>query len=191
MNRRDILKYTALMTGAALSTPLILSLESCKSDTVSNVANQKRFFFDDDQIQLVKSLIDIILPKTDSPAASEVGVHYTIDQMVGQVYNQEDKESYKAKFSALSKYLDKTSKGKPYHDLPESERLQILKTLSQSEEDEYSDPKEGFIALKQQTIAYYLNTEEIGTKYLNYLPVPGQYEGCVTLESVGGKAWAI
>jgi len=34
-------------------------------------------------------------------------------------------------------------------------------------------------------------TEEIATNYLNYLPVPGAYEGCITLESVGGKAWAI
>ncbi len=48
-----------------------------------------------------------------------------------------------------------------------------------------------YTEVKQQTIAYYLASEEISTKYLNYLPVPGEYKACIPLSEVGGKAWAI
>lgn len=191
MKRRDLIKYTALMTGAAISAPLLFSLESCKADPAAVVDNAKPIFFNEDNMRLVKSIVDTVLPKTDSPAASEVGVHHTIDQMVGSVYKEEDKNSYRTKFAKLSSYLQKEAKGKGFHQLEEEERLKILRSLANSDIDAFSDAKEGYQALKQQTIAYYLNTEEISTNYLNYLPVPGQYEGCITLESVGGKAWAI
>lgn len=179
------------MTGAALSAPLILSLESCKSDSADIVSEKKLQYFNEDQMRLIKSIADTVLPKTDSPSASEVGVHYTIDQMVGKVYNEEDQVSYSTNFAKLSQYLSKESKGKGFHKLSEPERLEILGDLAKSKIEHFSDAKEGYLALKQQTIAYYLNTEEVATKFLNYLPVPGQYEGCITLESVGGKAWAI
>ena len=191
MKRREILKYTALMTGAAISAPLLLSLESCKTDPNAGGEALKLQFFNEDQMRLVESLVDTILPKTDSPSASDVGVHHTIDQMVANVYKDEDQTSYSNKFAKLSSYLQKEAKGKGFHKLDESDRLKILRDLAKSEVSAFSDAREGYLALKQQTIAYYLNTEEIATKYLNYLPVPGQYEGCITLESVGGKAWAI
>jgi len=191
MNRREILKYTALMTGAAISAPLLLSFESCKTDSHPEKQIIELQFFTEDQMRLVRSIADTILPKTDSPSASEVGVHNTIDQMVADVYNDEDKKSYASKFTKLSTYLQKEAKGQGFHKLEEADRLKILRDLAKSEVSAFSDAREGYLALKQQTIAYYLNTEEIATKYLNYLPIPGQYDGCITLESVGGKAWAI
>ncbi len=40
-------------------------------------------------------------------------------------------------------------------------------------------------------IILYLSTEEIGLNFLNYLPIPGPYESCISLEEVNGKAWAL
>jgi len=191
MKRREILKYTALLTGAAISTPLLLSLESCKSDNTALTNTDSLRFFDKNQMNLIKHIIDTILPKTDSPSASEVGVHFTIDQMVGEVYNEEDQKTYAANFSKFTEFLKNEVKDLPFQKLEESKKIDILTGLSTSENPDLTDAKEGFLALKQQTIAYYLSTEEIATNYLNYLPVPGQYEGCITLESVGGKAWAL
>lgn len=179
------------MTGAALSAPLIFSLESCKSEPISDVGNRKLHHFNQDEMDLIKHIVDTILPKTDSPSASAVGVHHTIDQMVGQVYKLKDKKSYASNFAKLSEHLNNATEGKGFDKVSAKEKLNLLNALSKSNKAIESDAKNGYMALKQQTIAYYLNTEEIATKYLNYLPVPGQYEGCITLESVGGKAWAI
>ena len=129
---------------------------------------------------LIKKLIDIILPKTDSPSATEAGVHKIIDAMVGTVYKPLDRSNYKKDFLALKKYLNSNGK----------DSFKVLQNLSESSDKNNIPAKKAFLNLRQQTIAYYLSTEEIGKNYLNYLPVPGEYEPCISLEEAGGKLWA-
>mgnify|MGYP007000403417 len=46
--------------------------------------------------------------------------------------------------------------------------------------------------LRSMTINAFKTNEYIGEKVLAYLPIPGQYNGCVDLnETTGGKAWSI
>lgn len=188
MERREVLKYTVLLTGAAISTPLLSSLlTACKSDTKAP-DNYRQKFFNDQDFALVRDLIDTILPETDSPSATQVGVHKTIDTMVGQVYKAGEKEDYKTQFNSLSNYLREQN---GFRSLSGSEKLDVLKTLESSKEDALKDTRSAYLNLKQQTIAYYLSTEEIGKNYLNYLPIPGKYKACISLEEVNGKAWAL
>lgn len=194
MDRREVLKYTALLTGVAVGAPLIATIMSgCKAEIKSDevVANGKLYFFKEDQFALVKDLVDTILPKTDSPSASDVGVHQMIDSMVGQAYNEEDRKNYKLGFEALAGHLWADNKGKNFNTMDHQAKMDIVNNIEISENQELKVVKRAYKDLKQQTIAYYLSTEEIGTKFLNYLPIPGAYEGCITLDSVGGKKWAI
>ncbi|MDF1696078.1 MAG: gluconate 2-dehydrogenase subunit 3 family protein [Saprospiraceae bacterium] len=191
MKRRDILKYTALMTGAALSTPLILSLESCNAKQPIDSSHNTLHFFTADQMKSLKHMVDAILPKSDSPSGSEVNVHYMIDEMVGTVYSKKDKTDYQVNFHQLEDYLKKEAENSHFYDLAQNQQKVILEKLLATEAETLLGAKSGFLALRQQSIAYYLSTEEVATKHLNYLAVPGTYQGCISLESVGGKAWAI
>ena len=182
MNRRDILRYTAFATGAAMSTPLLTSLLSGCSTEVSDAPGSELSFFDKNDFKLVRSMVDVILPKTDSPSASEVGVHLVIDNMVGQVYTIEEQAEYRKGFDALALHLDN------FNDLDEEEKLQVLLAIPSTGSE---DAKKAFLDFKQQSIAYYLSTEEIGKNYLNYLPVPGDWEACIPVDTYGGKAWAL
>lgn len=185
MKRRDIIKCTAVLSGAALGAPLLSSLLSGCGPQVATDSSELSFFNTDD-FNMVSSLTDIILPRTDSPSATEVGVHNMIDTMVGQVYSELDREKYLSNWNALKKHLSNDFLQKESTD-----QLELLKSLETSTDLNLKDAKQSFRAIKQQTIAYYLSTEEVGTKFLNYLPVPGEYEGCIELSSVNGKAWAI
>ncbi|WP_235295629.1 gluconate 2-dehydrogenase subunit 3 family protein [Portibacter marinus] len=177
MKRRQVLKYTALFTGAAVGAPLLLSLESCASE-VKNVNTYKPQFFSEDDFAIVKKVVDTILPATDSPSASEVGVHVMIDDMVANVYPEPEKQIYADQSKVLMNHLN---------SLETIDKSQLL--LIEQGDDEVL--RNGFQALKQQSVAYYLNTEKVGKEFLNYLPVPGEYEGCIELSEVDGKAWAI
>jgi len=191
MERRDILRYTALATGAALSAPLIATIVSgCKAEG-ARVTQSGLGFFNNKEFAMVKHLIDVILPKTDSPAASDVGVHTMIDHMVSVAYDDESKKKYSKEFSALLRYLNKKSDDEDFTTLNSEDQLKILQQLELSNDAMNSDAKKGIVSLKQQAIAYYLSSEEIGTNYLNYLPVPGAYQGCISLAEAGGKAWAL
>ncbi len=185
MKRREILKYTALMTGAAVSTPLLTTILAGCTTSKETITDFNPRFFSREDFQLVHELVDVILPGTDSPAASEVGVDQTIDAIVASVYKEEDQVAYRNKFIALVAYLGEED----YPNSSEDEKLKILTKLIQSSDQ--VEAQRAFLDLRQQTISFYLSSEIIGEKFLNYLPVPGAYEPCIDLESVGGKIWSI
>ena len=184
MKRREILKYTTLATGTVISTPLLnVVLSGCSS----NERNQNEFspeFFNPEEFELLVNLVDIILPPSDTPGAKELKVDTTIDEIVGKVYDNTEQQSYKKNFTALSEKLN----AQGFLEKSVDEKNEILKSILSSGD---SNEKTGLIDLKQQTVAFYLMTEEIGENHLNYLPVPGEYEGCINLVDVGSKKWAI
>lgn len=188
MKRREIIKYTAWATGATLGVPLISSIMAgCKADQIGSSESYSLKIFDQKSFDLVQTLVDIIMPKSDSPSASEVGVHRMIDHMVATIYDDAEQKDYMGKFKNFGIHLSTMD----FFNKSESDQLGILKSIQKYEDKGLMDIKDGFNALRQQTIAYYLSTEEISTKFLNYLPVPGGWEPCTPVSEVGGKAWAI
>lgn len=183
MNRREMLKYTALLTGAAVSAPFASAfLSGCTRDNTGT----ELLFFDADEFDLLTQVADTILPRTDSPSASDVNVHETVDSMLGLVFEDDFQTIFRNQWAELKNFLS----GQNFEQLEQSERVQLLSDLELSQDDEIANAKLAFRELKQQVIAYYLNTEEIGTEFLNYLPIPGQYEPCISVEDVNNTAWA-
>jgi spore maturation protein CgeB len=180
MKRRELIKLMTLATGAVLSVPLSSSLlTACKKVKHVKDSDYTLQFFNDQEFSFVKNLLEIILPKTNSPSAIDVGVHQIIDTMIGTVYSPDQQNTFTEMFTDLTQYMDSDNLSNKVQRLLKSEK----------EKDKLA--KSSLIDIKQQVVAYYLSTEEIATNFLNYLPVPGVYESCITLESVDGKAWAI
>lgn len=178
-----------MATGAALSSSLLASIWSgCSTKKVTGYQTK---FFNSTEFDLVTSLVDTILPKTDSPSASEVGVDQTIDAIIAGVYKAEDKEAYAKRFSTLLAHLNAEASSSSFIKLSSAEKLTVLKNLEESKENVSTDVRQAYMEFKQQTVAFYLSSEEIGEKFLNYLPVPGEYIACISPEDVGGKAWSI
>ena len=169
-----------MATGAALAVPLSSTLlTACqKVEAVKDSDYQLQYLNEKEFASLIE-MLDIILPKTDSPSAVEVGVHQIMDTMLSQVYTNDQKNEFSEKFTALTNY---TSSGMDTDN---------FKVLLSSEEESDQEAKTGLVGLKQLAVAYYLSTEEVAKNHLNYLPIPGTYEPCISLESVGGKAWAL
>lgn len=180
MKRRELIKLVTMATGAALAVPLSSSLlTACqKVEAVKDSDYQLQYFNEKDFSSLIE-MLDVILPKTDSPSAVEVGVHQIIDTMVAQVYTNDEKNEFTEKFAALNDYA------------ASGMNTDSFKNLLSSKEEGNQEAKSGLIGLKQQAVAYYLSTEEVAKNHLNYLPIPGVYEPCISVESVGGKAWAL
>ena len=185
MNRRDMLKYTALLTGGALSTSFTsIFLSGCSAPEGSQT---ELHFFDPDEFELVTLMVDTILPRTDSPSATDVKVHHTIDSMIGLVFDQEFKTNFRNQWEELESFLASES----FLQLDQAERVEILQNLELNPGGEMENARLAYKELKQQAIAYYLSTEEIGEEYLNYLPIPAEYKPCITTDEVNNKAWAI
>ena len=191
MDRRDILKYAAALTGSAILAPLTSSMLSAKTLNAAKLASGPAFFTPP-QFTMLAQIMDTILPRTDSPSASDVGTHLVLDNMFDKVFNDNYRKQFIKRLTLLNNHLLKQNflKSSP------SQRLKTLKVLedsSVSNEAKSSAEKDlvaAYTDVKQQTITYYLSTEQIAEKHLNYLPIPGEYTACISVEEVGGKAWA-
>lgn len=196
MNRRQILQYTAWITGTAVSAPLAGALLSGCSKSDNNSAAVTAggesdlpvlHFFSPDQFGRVKHLADTILPRTDSPSASDVNVPTTVDSMLGLVFAEPHQRTFKHNWLALERYLEQSGFGSQ----DTQQQTELLRTLELSTDAERAEARQGLLDFKQQVIAYYLTTEEVGRNYLNYLPIPGAYQPCISVDEVDNRAWAI
>lgn len=197
MNRREALRYTAWITGSAISASLASAILSGCSEQTSKQNNSASsassatagilHFFTPEQFKLVALLADTILPRTDSPSATDVKVHTTLDSMLGQVFDSSYQTTFKTHWLALEKYLGQQN----FLQLSPTAQVETLKSLELNQNDDMKNAKKALVEFKQQVIAYYLTTEEIGEKFLNYLPIPGSYKPCISVSDVNNKAWAL
>lgn len=197
MNRREVLRYTAWITGSAISASLAsVILSGCseqtpKQNSAKNVdaaaAPSLLHFFTPEQFTLVALLADTILPRTDSPSATDVKVHITLDSMLGEVFDSRYQTTFKTQWSALETYLNQQE----FLQRTPAAQVEMLQTLELSKSDDTAVAKKALVEFKQQVIAYYLTTETVAKTFLNYLPIPGAYKPCIALDEVNNKAWAL
>ncbi|RNC85677.1 MAG: gluconate 2-dehydrogenase subunit 3 family protein [Balneola sp.] len=189
MKRRDVLKFgvTAIMSAPLLSTVLFGSTSIPKSILQAYSPS----FFSGNQLDLIKAIADTILPKTESPSASEVGVPEKMDSMISAILREDEKGNYMRRFELFENYLGRTLNGESFIDLDQEQRLAVLNEIDQSSEGNLEPIRQALWDIKGRTVDYYRNSRVIATTYLNFLPIPGYYEPCATVEELGGKAWAI
>ncbi len=215
MERRIALKNMGLSLGYIVATPTLISLvQSCKNEKVLEWTPD---FFTKDEGSVITHLVDIILPKTDTPSASEVQVHLFIDRFSSQVLDKKQQDFLRLSASNfMAKALKDAGKEKASDLTPEDLEPVLAQSLKVSKEDEdayfksissyHEAVSKGETAeldelvsqfafandLRRMTIWGYKGSEYIGEEVLAYLPVPGEYVGCGDLQELtGGKAWSI
>lgn len=192
IDRREALRKTALLMGAAVSASAMAGiLNGCKT---TPDLNYKPVFFTEDQARLVSELSDIILPKTDTPGAKEVGVPNFIDKMLNECYKKEDQERFLAGLTAFDEDAKKTFGDSFIYCKPEDQLTLVKKANEAAVKDKKENPaakRPFFYMAKELTMLGYFNTEVGATKVLQYEAVPGAYKGCIPLSEAGnGKTWA-
>lgn len=190
MDRRKALKNIGLTTGFVVATPSLLSLlQSCKSDAATWVPE----YLTADEGAVVKSLVDIFLPKTDTPSASDVNVPQFIDVYMKDVPSTEEQQEMRGKFDKLIAKL-KADYGENLGKVTEENYKAVLDTyLAKGEKTgDDKDIAEIIGNLKWMSINAYRNSELVGETILAYDPVPGAYIGCAPLQELtGGKSWSL
>src|ERR1700737_2350447 len=92
MNRGEALKRVAWLMGGTISASAILAIEKGYSATTS--AGSRPAILRPPQVAIVSAVSEIMIPRTDTPGAIDVGVPRFIDLMLEDVYTQKDREHY-------------------------------------------------------------------------------------------------
>ena len=192
MDRREALRRTAFLMGAALSAPAIAGImNGC---TAKPTINWTPEFLTNDQGILISQLSEIIIPKTDTPGAKDVGVPGFIDQMLKDVYSKEEQDRF---ITGLKEFDEtaKTESGDNFVDMNSGDQVAFVTKVHKTAIEEFrTDPKQPkpFILMaKELTLLGFFTSEPGATQVLQYSAVPGAYKGCIPLKEAGnGKTWA-
>ena len=181
MKRREAIKKTTWIAKSAIFAPALMSaLQSCEkklSDT------DQLLVLNDQQNALVKAIADTIIPRTDTPSASDVKVPQFLDLLLKDVFDQAVTE----KFLAGLKQFDEDCKavtGKLYIQLDQSHRNDYLEQIDREVMGkEYDALIPFYFTFKQLCVSTYYSTEQGIKQNLNYVPVPGQFQSDIALEA--------
>lgn len=183
MNRRSALKTSSLILGYALTASAATAvLNGCKTDTAVGWTPKNLSL---DQSNLLDEVTEMIIPATDIPGAKGAMVNRFIDAMF-DAYPQEESNMF---LQGLSLFDTKSQElnGKNFVESDEAGRKAVLDNMVAESKSSNSDIPHIFDMVKELTVMGYCASEIGGTQLLNYDPVPGPFQGCVDLSSVGAR----
>jgi gluconate 2-dehydrogenase gamma chain len=192
IDRREALRKAAMLMGAAVSASTVAAfLHSCKS---APELNYKPVFFNEDQALLVSQAADIILPKTDTPGAKDVGVPNFIDTLLKDCYKEEDQKKFLDGLAEFDQNAIKVFGNRFIEGSPEERQDYLKKVHDEAVAAAKADKAASrpfILKLKELTVLGYFVSEPGATQVLQYVAVPGSYKGCIPLKEAGnGKTWA-
>lgn len=209
MNRRDALSRVALLMGGTLSAPTLMAF----GEGVKHAHNLGADFgLNEVQRALVAEVAEHIIPRTTTPGAKDAGVGPFIEMMLKDCYKTQEQQNflegladldakaqkaYSKNFMAVSSAEQVTllkAVEKETIEMMKSANVQTVKVGDNVDKEVISSKKlKGtpyWRLMKELTLFGYFTSEQGATKALDYVPIPGRYEGCIPLKP-GQKAYAL
>lgn len=189
MERRELLKMIVAATGAAM-----IGLPALAGGQVPAAGAKAAFSAAD--IALMDAIADTILPRTKTPGAKDTGIGAFMATFVADCYTAQQQATFRAGLGDI----DKRAGGR-FASLTPQARTELLRTVdaeAKKRAAESSGPRNAeaaeekahyFTMLKQLTIFGFFTSKTGATEVLQYVAVPGRYDGDVAYVP-GTPSWA-
>jgi hypothetical protein len=169
-DRRVFLRGASVLMGSAALGQVM---------TAFAATPRKASYFSESEMRVLRALVDVILPATDSPAASAADTHYFIDLAIPACASPKAREVFHAGLKTLS----------GYSKLAAEKQIATLK--ARAAKDVALPYEESFFRiLKDYTMTGYFLSQIGATQALAYEKIPGGFQGDLELKP-NQKAWAI
>jgi hypothetical protein len=134
-------------------------------------------------------IVDVIIPKTDTPSANEVNVVEFLDKYYKEILDDNRQKWLKETYVSLLNLI-KSNYSDTINDLTEDNYKDLLDN-HMILNGESNDISELLKNIKSDTIWAYKISEFVGENVLAYDPIPG-VAYCGNLEELtGGKSWSL
>ena len=171
VSRRHALRQLACVSIGAVLIP------SCMEDKSKSSLLLKHLKVTASDEQMLAELCEIILPKSGTPGAKDIGAHLFVLTMVDDCSNAEQQKSFIKGMEDFTALCKKTT-GKALVDCTTEERKKITEAIVASGEHQ-PELLQFLDSVKRRTIQAYTTSEFFLTKIQVYELVPGRYHGCV------------
>jgi hypothetical protein len=137
-------------------------------------AIQSTSALNDSQRALIGAIADTILPRTDTPSATDVKVPAFIDVIVSENYGDAQRASFVAGLTPLAAAL-RGADGTPFVALSAEHRAVALGSVERG--DRRTEPGPTYWRLKGLVIHGYFTSEPVMKQVLHYEMMPGRFDG--------------
>ncbi|MCF2502476.1 gluconate 2-dehydrogenase subunit 3 family protein [Dyadobacter sp. CY107] len=176
MNRREAVQKITFLLGGTISAPLMAGIMGEKLNFGPSLDLSA------EQEALLADVADTIIPTTGTPGAKAAGADKFITRVMRDCFEMADQKKF---YSGLEK-IDAQSKevyGKGFSALDATQKNDIVKRTTVSD-------KPFFLQMKGLTVTGYFTSEIGATQALDYLPIPGRFDGSWPMPK-GQKSWAL
>ena len=175
MKRREAIHKSGWILSSAIFGPgLLTALQGCSSE--ANISDQL-LVLSPKQFRLTTALSDTILPRTNSPSASEVKVPELIDLLLNDVFEDAAKKHLLDGLTQFDCDCQKAT-GKSFHKVSPREQHEYLTDIDKKVMGKsYTDVVPFYYTFKRLCIHIYYSTEEGIKQNLSYNPIPGEFQG--------------
>lgn len=171
MKRRTALKSVALSIGALASLP-----SWATSWNRNSLIGQS--YLSKLEAATLSTLVQTLIPKTDTPGAGDLQVDQFVEVMVKDCYDKNTQKIFRDGLSALDTQ-SKASNQLSFSAASEAQRKKILESHDAAGSD---TQKQFYNLVKNLTIQGYMSSEYVMTNLTHYELVPARYHGCVPLQ---------
>ncbi len=191
LSRREAVRRVGILLGGAMSTSTVSALLAGCSGRTSGQGSHTFRVLSRPQQDLSATLVELIIPQTDTPGARAAGAHEFIDKMLADWMPDDERDRFLAGLGDVNTRAQ-TAHGADFVNLPSAEQVAIL---TQLDAEAYADTNDDaaatpfFRSLKELTLAGYYTSEIGATRELQWLAWPGRYDADAPLSDVG-RAWA-
>jgi hypothetical protein len=190
MQRRDILRLLATGTALQLAPAKWLALAREARALLASQAAPRTF--NAHQAATVTTMAELILPRTETPGAAEVGATAFIDLMLTEWYEEPERTLFLTGLANVDARSQKLF-AKNFVDCSSLEQSDILIALgAQMLEEEERKRDQLFLfgaapsdtnfysMLRRLVLTAYYTSEAGATEELHFEIIPDRYEGCAT-----------
>lgn len=193
MKRRELLRLLA--TGAAVQlAPAQWTVVLSEARALLASQSSPRTL-NAHQEATVKAITEMILPRTDTPGAADVGATAFIDLVLTEWYDEADRKRFLAGIADVDARSNAVF-GQDFVDCQAIQQSQILTDLGEKmardiaavnespvSEGEFPVDPNFYAMLRRLTLTAFYTSEAGATGALHFEIIPGSYEGCATEHS--------
>jgi gluconate 2-dehydrogenase gamma chain len=194
MNRREFLQCAAILVSGATASQLGIALteeQQVYLAAAPNFNTRNVNFLTEAQRRIVTAMAEVIIPRTDTPGAIDVGAPRFIELMASSWFNEEEREIFQAGLADIETRIP-LEFGAPFDQLSAQQQLDIMEELEQAASDSewysFANVQRDFISdapficqVKELTIWGFFTSEVGGKQVLRYNPMPMQFHGNISL----------
>jgi hypothetical protein len=174
MERREVLRVLASAAAlTALSPDKTLAAWSRVASGIA-VSNE----LSPAHIALVRAIADTIIPRTDTPGATDVGVHKFVDVIVNEYLPETERTAGLAGLDAIDARA-RTESNVAFAELSGEKRSAMIDSFEKG--DRNVEPSRTYWRLKGLVVHGYFTSEPVMRDVLKVIVMPGKFEGAASV----------